>query len=103
MLLYDGVPEAAEVARICAAAPKQEAARFTERDLVLSRAYKSIRLFSHVVERLRAGRQPDAVLVRATGYLMRTTAVYGNGKFGIADRGCFDTRPDMGGLSWRRC
>jgi hypothetical protein len=25
----------------------------------------------------------DADLVRSTGYLMRTTAVYGNGKFGI--------------------
>ena len=36
--------------------------------------------------RLSDGRQPDADDVEATGYLMRTTAVYGNGKFGIADR-----------------
>ncbi|SLN43771.1 hypothetical protein [Pseudooctadecabacter jejudonensis] len=85
-VLYDGVPTEAEVARIVATAPRQEAARFTDRDLVLSRANKSVRLFSHVVEALKAGRQPDADLVRDTGYLMRTTAVYGNGKFGIADR-----------------
>ncbi|QJF50510.1 hypothetical protein [Roseobacter ponti] len=96
-VLYDGVPDADEIARICAAAPRQEAARFTERDLVLSRANKSFRLFSHVVERLRAGRQPDEALVRATGYLMRTTAVYGNGKFGIADRAVYDDRPGLEG------
>ncbi|WP_436397563.1 hypothetical protein [Roseobacter sp. S98] len=96
-VLYDGVPDADEVARICAAAPKQEAARFTERDLVLSRANKSVRLFAHVVERLKAGEQPDEALVRDTGYLMRTTAVYGNGKFGIADRGLYDSRPGLGG------
>ncbi|MEM9786327.1 MAG: hypothetical protein AAF801_07475, partial [Pseudomonadota bacterium] len=37
-VLYDGIPDAAELARIVATAPKQEAARFTARDLVLSRA-----------------------------------------------------------------
>lgn len=86
-VLYDGVPDAAEVARIAATAPRQEAARFSPRDLVLSRANKSVRLFEHVVAALAAGRQPDRELVARTGYLMRTTAVYGNGKFGIADRG----------------
>ena len=96
-VLYDGVPDAEEIARICAAAPRQEAARFTERDLVLSRANKSVRLFAHVVERLRAGEQPDRQMVQDIGYLMRTTAVYGNGKFGIADRACIDTRPGLSG------
>ncbi len=96
-VLYDGVPDAAEIARICAAAPKQEAARFTERDLILSRANKSVRLFDHVVASLRAGRQPDPALVQQTGYLMRTTAVYGNGKFGIADRVAIASRPGLDG------
>jgi hypothetical protein len=64
---------------------------------VLSRANKSVRAFAHVVDRLRAGRQPDVDLIRATGYLMRTTAVYGNGKFGIADRAVFASRPYMDG------
>ncbi|MFK7836542.1 MAG: hypothetical protein AB8B60_10005 [Sulfitobacter sp.] len=96
-VLYDGVPDAAEIARITAAAPKQEAARFTERDLVLSRANKSVRLFAHVVEALRAGRQPDRQMIQDVGYLMRTTAVYGNGKFGIADRNLIDTRPGLEG------
>jgi hypothetical protein len=96
-VLYDGVPDAAEIARIVAAAPLQEAARFTERDLILSRANKSVRLFAHVVDRLRAGQQPDENMIRDVGYLMRTTAVYGNGKFGIADRNLIDTRPGLQG------
>lgn len=96
-VLYDGVPDSAEIARIVASAPKQEAARYTRRDLVLSRANKSVRLFAHTIKALRAGRQPDADLVRETGYLMRTTAVYGNGKFGIADRADFASRPGLGG------
>ena len=96
-VLYDGVPDAAEIARICTAAPKQEAARFTERDLVLSRANKSVRLFAHVIEALKSGQQPDAGLIGQVGYLMRTTAVYGNGKFGIADRGRIMERPGLSG------
>ena len=96
-VLYDGVPDAGEIARIVASAPHQEASRFTERDLILSRANKSVRLFGHVVEALRAGRQPDVKMIRDVGYLMRTTAVYGNGKFGIADRCLIDARPGLEG------
>ena len=96
-VLYDGVPDKAEIARIAATAPLQEAARFTARDLVLSRANKSVRLFDHVTSALKAGQQPDPAKIRDTGYLMRTTAVYGNGKFGIADRGHIADRPGMGG------
>jgi hypothetical protein len=96
-VLYDGIPDADEIARIVAAAPKQEAARFTERDLVLSRANKSVRLFDHVTSALRAGAQPDPEMIRNIGYLMRTTAVYGNGKFGIADRDRIAERPGLEG------
>lgn len=96
-VLYDGIPDPSEIDRIVASAPKQEAARFTARDLVLSRANKSVRLFDHVTDALRAGKQPDTRKIRETGYLMRTTAVYGNGKFGIADRGHIADRPGMGG------
>jgi hypothetical protein len=85
-VLYDGVPDADEIARLAANVPRQEAGRFTERDLILSRANKSVRLFESVAQALAAGRQPDAETVERVGYLMRTTAVYGNGKFGLADR-----------------
>jgi len=96
-VLFDGVPDARDIARIVASAPHQEASRYCERDLILSRANKSVRLFAHTVEALRAGKQPDAELVQQTGYLMRTTAVYGNGKFGIADRSVIADRPGLGG------
>jgi len=96
-VLYDGIPNADEIARIVKSAPKQEAARFTSKDLVLSRANKSVRLFQHVTDALRAGTQPDEKMVRDVGYLMRTTAVYGNGKFGIADRAHIAARPCLGG------
>lgn len=96
-VLYDGVPDADEVERLRQNAPKQEAGRFGPRDLVLSRANKSVRLFAEVTQALRAGRQPDAKMIGDIGYLMRTTAVYGNGKFGIADRDVIAGRPGLGG------
>ena len=52
---------------------------------------------AHAVQALRQGRQPDTRMIREVGYLMRTTAVYGNGKFGIADRHLIDTRPGLEG------
>ena len=96
-VLFDGVPDAADVERLRANVPLQEAGRFAASDLVLSRANKSVRMFAHVVDRLAEGRQPDADMVGAVGYLMRTTAVYGNGKFGVADRFRIAERPGLGG------
>lgn len=95
--LFDGVPDEEDIARLAATVPRQEAARYTARELVLSRANRSVRLFDHVVDALSRGVQPDRGLIAATGYLMRTTAVYGNGKFGIADRSRIAGRPGLGG------
>ena len=83
--LVAGEADDAAVARLRAALPLQEAGRFSAAELVLSRANRSVRLFDHVVDCLAAGRQPDLGQLVRVGYLMRTTAVYGNGKFGIAD------------------
>ena len=94
-VLYDGVPSDGELNRIAEAAPRQEAGRFTERDLVLSRANKSVRLWSEIVDALRSGAQPSLARINEVGYLMRTTAVYGNGKFGIADRHLYAERPGL--------
>ncbi|MEM6760917.1 MAG: hypothetical protein AAF601_15695 [Pseudomonadota bacterium] len=94
-VLFDGTPGAEDLARIAADAPLQEAGRFGPRDLVLSRANKSLRLWSEIVAALRAGQQPDPARIVEIGYLMRTTAVYGNGKFGIADRHILAGRDGM--------
>ncbi|MEM7428695.1 MAG: hypothetical protein AAF441_21605 [Pseudomonadota bacterium] len=83
--LVDGEATADDIARLKKNIPFQEAGRYTARDLVLSRANKSVRLFNYVADELAAGRQPDMSQLMQTGYLMRTTAVYGNGKFGLAD------------------
>jgi len=96
-VLFDGTPSAGDLARLALNAPKQEAGRFSDKELVLCRANKSVRMFQHVVECLAAGQQPSAQQVQDVGYLMRTTAVYGNGKFGIADRAKFADRPGMSG------
>ncbi len=96
-VLYDGKPDRAELERIEINAMLQEAGRYSQRDLVLSRANKSVRMFAHVVDSLARGCQPDLAMVRRIGYLMRTTAVYGNGKFGLADRTRIADRPEMAG------
>lgn len=94
-VLFDGVPTADDITHLRRHATKQEAGHYDERVLVLSRANRSVRLFEHVADALAAGRQPDEAMVQSVGYLMRTTAVYGNGKFGIADRHVIRDRPGL--------
>lgn len=65
--------------------PKQEAGRMDSKALVLSRANRSARNFDYVVDCLANGKQPDVDKLIRVGYLYRTTAVYGSGKFGLAD------------------
>ena len=93
--LFDGEVDEEQILRLSTNVPRQEAGRISETELVLSRANKSLRLFSHVKERLASGKQPDQSLIDQVGYLMRTTAVYGAGKFGAADLGCWSERSDF--------
>ena len=84
--LFDGVPSKKDIERLANEVPKQEVGRLSFKELTLSRANKSVRVFNHVVESLSNGDQPDKELLSRVGYLYRTTAVYGSGKFGLADR-----------------
>ncbi len=65
--------------------PLQEAGRNSNMVMVLARANKSVRVFEHIVSSLANGQQPDLEVLAQVGYILRTTAVYGNGKFGIYD------------------
>ena len=65
--------------------PLQESGRNSPNELILSRANKSVRLFQYVVDCLSNGKQPDINEINKVGYLLRTTAVYGSGKFGLSD------------------
>jgi len=84
--LFNGEPTAADIQRLQNNVPLQEAGRVSESELTLSRANRSVRVWEHGVDALSQGRQPDANALLDVGYLMRTTAVYGSGKFGAADR-----------------
>lgn len=95
--LFDGVPTRADIARMSRNVPLQEAGACAETELVLARANRSVRLFEHVVDRLAHGDQPDPEYIERVGYLMRTTAVYGNGKFGLGDRERISERPEFRG------
>ncbi|MEK9808632.1 MAG: hypothetical protein VW373_11375, partial [Halieaceae bacterium] len=75
--------------------PLQEAGRQHPRLLVISRANKSLRNFDNFVNQLASGQQPSPESFTEGGYLYRTTAVYGNGKFGIADYGRLRNNPDF--------
>ncbi|MCB2137207.1 MAG: hypothetical protein KDE08_14910, partial [Rhodobacteraceae bacterium] len=95
--LFDGTPSEADLQRLAANVPLQEAGRIGSSELSLSRANRSVRLFNHVVDRLAEGRQPDQAEIETVGYLMRTTAVYGSGKFGAAGRAKIRNRPEARG------
>lgn len=93
--LFDGVPKDEDVQRLEDNVPFQEAGRISETELTLSRANQSGRLFNYVVESLAKGEQPSVKELSEVGYLMRTTAVYGSGKFGALDRQHIKDRPEF--------
>jgi hypothetical protein len=95
--LYDGVPLKKDIERLSNEVPKQEVGRLSYKELTLSRANKSVRVFDHVVESLSNGTQPNLDLLEKVGYLYRTTAVYGSGKFGLADRFRIKNREEING------
>ena len=95
--LFDGEPSADDLARLGANVPRQEAGRVSDSELTLARANRSVRLWDYVVDSLSAGVQPERAQIEAVGYLMRTTAVYGSGKFGAADRLAIADRVEFNG------
>ncbi len=95
--LHDGVPTKKDIERLKNEVPKQEVGRLSYKELTLSRANKSVRIYNHVVERLSKGQQPYLNLLSKVGYLYRTTAVYGSGKFGLADRFRIKNREEING------
>ncbi len=95
--LHDGVPSKHDIERLRDEVPKQEVGRLSYKELTLSRANKSVRVFNHVVESLSNGNQPNLELLEKVGYLYRTTAVYGSGKFGLADRFRIKNREEING------
>ncbi len=96
-VLHDGIPTKKDISRLKINVPKQEVGRVSYKELTLSRANKSLRVFNHVVESLTNGKQPNNKILSDVGYLYRTTAVYGSGKFGLADRFRLKNRNEING------
>ncbi len=92
--LFDGVPTQEDIDYLAENTPLQEGGRYRPSELVLARANKSLRVFENIISALASGNQPDIELISSVGYLMRTTAVYGSGKFGCADRAKIADRPE---------
>ena len=92
--LFDGVPTQEDIDYLAENTPLQEGGRYRPSELVLARANKSLRVFENIISDLASGNQPDIELISSVGYLMRTTAVYGSGKFGCADRAKIADRPE---------
>ena len=95
--LFDGIPSKEDIDRLNDNVPKQEVGRLSYKELTLSRANKSVRVFDHVVDSLSNGEQPNKEILSKVGYLYRTTAVYGSGKFGLADRFRIKNREEIRG------
>ena len=95
--LFDGIPSKEDIDRLNNNVPKQEVGRLSYKELTLSRANKSVRVFDHVVDSLSNGEQPNKDILSKVGYLYRTTAVYGSGKFGLADRFRIKNREEIRG------
>jgi len=94
--LFDGIPSNEDINRLKKNVPNQEAGRVSEKEITLSRANKSVRLWDYVVNCLSNGQQPDIQEIEKVGYMMRTTAVYGSGKFGAVDYTEISNRPEFG-------
>jgi len=93
--LVQGEVDVALLTQLKANVPLQEAGRNPNNVLVLARANKSVRVFEHLVSHLAKGEQPSQKELAEVGYILRTTAVYGNGKFGIADFKLLENNPDF--------
>ena len=83
--LCSGTITTADIKELAKNLPLQEKGRYSTDVFCISRANKSMRLFEYIVDCLANEKQPAIEEIKKTGYLVRTTAVYGNGKFGMAD------------------
>ncbi len=81
--LVDGEPTGGFLSLLRREIPRQESGRFDARVLVLTRGNRSVRFFDYLVNALAAGTQPDPAQVADAGYILRSTAFYANGKYGM--------------------
>ncbi len=69
--------------------PVQEQGRTDPETIIMTRANRSARFFDYVSDCLASGTQPDVATIGPSPYLIRSTAFYGNGKFGLKELATF--------------
>lgn len=83
--LIEGRVSAEGIAELRPQVTVQEEGRALLGTMIWGRANRSVRFFDQVVRDLAAGRQPRPDTFGLSPYLLRSTAFYSNGKFGIRD------------------
>lgn len=83
--LVEGDVDEEQIEALATEVPRQEGGRATADTLVWTRANRSARFFDALVATLAAGRQPEPDDLGDAAYVLRSTAFYGNGKFGLAE------------------
>jgi hypothetical protein len=83
--LIEGPLTTGRLAALRREVPRQEQGRADDATLIWTRANRSARFFDYVVDRLSQGLQPDVDTMGDAAYILRSTAFYSNGKFGLAD------------------
>jgi hypothetical protein len=83
--LVEGPVDPARLRMMRQQVARQESGRADADTLIWTRANRSERFFEYVVRRLAMGEQPEAHLMGPGPYVLRSTAFYSNGKFGLAD------------------
>lgn len=88
--LVEGAVGDSDIERLGREVPRQESGHAEQGTIIWTRANRSGRFFDYVVDRLAAGQQPDPDAFGLSPYVLRSTAFYSNGKFGLADFERFD-------------
>lgn len=76
--------------------PVQEKGRPGADAMVLTRANRSLRFFDYVGDCLARGQQPDVHSMGPSPYVLRSTAFYSNGKFGLKEFADFPAGHPLG-------
>lgn len=94
--LVEGDLSSEKIEEIRPQVTRQEEGRARPGTLIWGRANRSVRFFEQVVSALADGRQPDPHAFGLSPYLLRSTAFYSNGKFGMRDFEGYDEHHVLG-------
>lgn len=96
--LVEGEASPQDIAETARELPKLYRGRATPQTLVWGRSNRSMRVFTAVLEALKAGKQPEIDDIANVCYLMRNTGLDGNGTFGTRSYAALGLDHALGGM-----